>query len=106
MFQSKGQILVERSENLDELELVAIDAGADDVRESDEGLEIYTKPEKLEVVKNALSAAGAKIAQGEIIMESSQGTDLTAEQKPVVEKLFAALEEDEDVVAVHTSANL
>jgi YebC/PmpR family DNA-binding regulatory protein len=106
MFQSKGQILVERSENLAELELVAIDAGADDVRESDEGLEIYTKPEKLEVVKNALSAAGAKIAQGEIIMESLQGTDLTEEQKPAVERLFAALEEDEDVVAVHTSANL
>lgn len=106
MFQSKGQILVERSENIDELELVAIDAGADDVRESDEGLEVYTKSEKLEAVKNALAAAGAKIAQSEIIMESSQGTYLTEEQKPVVDKLFAALEEDEDVVAVHTSANL
>jgi YebC/PmpR family DNA-binding regulatory protein len=106
MFQSKGQILVERSENIDVLELVAIDAGADDVRESEEGLEVYTKSEKLEVVKNALAVAGAKIAQSEIIMESSQGTDLNEEQKPVVDKLFASLEEDEDVVAVHTSANL
>ena len=32
MFQTKGQILVERSENMDDLELAAIDAGADDVR--------------------------------------------------------------------------
>lgn len=106
MFQTKGQILVERSDNLEDLELAAIDAGADDVRESEEGLEIYTKPENIEDVKNALVVAGAKIAQSEIIMESSQGTDLTPEQIPLVHKLFDALTDDEDVVAVHTSANL
>jgi transcriptional/translational regulatory protein YebC/TACO1 len=54
----------------------------------------------------ALEKAGAKIAQAEIIKESSQGTDLTEEQKPKVDALFAALENDEDVIAVHTSANL
>jgi YebC/PmpR family DNA-binding regulatory protein len=47
-FQTKGQILVERAANLEEMEMAAIDAGADDVRESAEGLEIYTKPEDLE----------------------------------------------------------
>ncbi len=105
-FQNKGQVLVERSANIDELELVAIEAGAADVRESDEGLEIYTKPEDLEQVKNALVAAGAQIAQAELIMESSQGVDLAEEQKPGVQKLFDALSDDEDVIAVHTSANL
>lgn len=106
MFQTKGQILVERTGEMDALELAAIDAGADDVRESGEGLEVYTKPEELEKVKDALEKAGAKIAQAEIIKESSQGVDLTAEQIPVVQKLFDALSDDEDVVAVHTSANL
>lgn len=105
-FQNKGQILVERSDNLPEIELAAIDAGAADVRESLEGLEVYTAPEQLETVKNALAAAGAKIAQAELIMESSQGTDLNEEQKPAVEQLFNALGEDEDVGGVHTSANL
>lgn len=106
-FSVKGQILVERSgDNLSELELIGIDAGADDVRESTEGLEVYTKPENLDAVKNALSIAGARIAQAEIIKESSQGVDLTEEQKPIVDTLFAELENDEDVVAVHTSANL
>jgi YebC/PmpR family DNA-binding regulatory protein len=105
-FQSKGQILVERSDGLDALELAAIDAGADDVRESEEGLEVYTKPEALEKVKDALAAAGASIAQAELIMESSQGTDLTDGQKPSVQDLFDALSDDEDVVGVHTSANL
>lgn len=105
-FNTKGQILVERDNNLANVELAAIDAGADDVRESDEGLEVYTSIETLQKIKDALTKAGAKIAQAEIIKESSQGTDLTDEQKSVVDKLFAALEQDEDVIAVHTSANL
>lgn len=106
MFQTKGQILVERAGDMDALELAAIDAGAADVRRSEEGMEVYTKPEELEKVKQALNAAGAKIAQAEIIMESSQGTDLSADQIEPVQKLFDALSDDEDVVAVHTSANL
>jgi YebC/PmpR family DNA-binding regulatory protein len=107
MFQTKGQILIERSkEDMSELELAAIDAGADDVRESEEGLEIYTKPEDLQSVKEALEKAGAKIAQTEIIKEATQGVDLSEEQKMQVQKLYDALTDDEDAVAVHTSANL
>lgn len=117
-FETKGQILVENnsqspisnSQNkipgMAELELIAIDAGADDVRESEEGLEVYTKPELLQSIKTALATAGASIAQAQIIKESSQGVDLTEEQKPKVDALFAELEDNEDVVAVHTSANL
>ncbi|MGE5392355.1 MAG: YebC/PmpR family DNA-binding transcriptional regulator [Candidatus Saccharibacteria bacterium] len=106
-FATKGQILVERDrDDLSELELAAIDAGADDVRQSHEGLEVYTLPAELEKVKTALEAAGAKIARADVIKESSQGVDLTEEQKPKVDALFAELEEDDDVIAVHTSANL
>jgi len=105
-FSAKGQILVERDNNLDDIELAAIDAGADDVRESDEGLEVYTRTEDLQKIKAALSLVGAKIAQADIIKESSQGVDLTDGQKPKVDALFAELENDEDVIAVHTSANL
>jgi YebC/PmpR family DNA-binding regulatory protein len=106
-YNTKGQILVERDrDDLSDLELAAIDAGAEDVRESAEGLEVYTLPPNLQKVKNALIKASAKIAQADIIKESSQGTDLTEEQKPKVDALFAELENDEDVIAVHTSANL
>ncbi|MDB4939735.1 MAG: DNA-binding regulatory protein YebC/PmpR family [Candidatus Doudnabacteria bacterium] len=106
MFQTKGQLLIERAGDLDAIELAAIDAGASDVRESNEGLEIYTKPEDLEKMKEALEKVNARIAQAEVIKESSQGTDLTAEQIPAVQKLYDALSDDEDVIAVHTSANL
>ncbi len=111
-FETKGQILIQRVESreqrveIPQLELLAIEAGAEDVRESEEGLEIYTTPEQLHTVKTALEKAGAVIAQAEIIKESSQGVELATEQKAAVETLFAELEDNEDVVAVHTSANL
>jgi YebC/PmpR family DNA-binding regulatory protein len=105
-FVTKGQILVERTDNLSDIEMTAIDAGAEDVRESEEGLEVYTLPLDLQKIKDALTKAGAKIARADIIKESSQGTDLTEEQKPKVDGLFAELENDENVIAVHTSANL
>lgn len=100
-FSTKGQLLVERDSKISEIEMAAIDAGADDVRESAEGLEVYTNAQDLQKIKDALLKAGAKIAQADIIKESSQGTDLTEEQKPKVDALFAALENDEDVIAVH-----
>jgi YebC/PmpR family DNA-binding regulatory protein len=106
-FVTKGQILVERDrKDLSDLELAAIDAGAEDVRESEEGLEVYTLPLDLQKIKEVLIKAGAKIARADIIKESTQGTDLTEDQKPKVDALFAELENDEDVIAVHTSANL
>ncbi|MEK7161346.1 MAG: YebC/PmpR family DNA-binding transcriptional regulator [Patescibacteria group bacterium] len=105
-FSTKGQILVERDNNLSSIELAAIDAGADDVRESEEGLEVYTVPNDLSKIKNILLSAGAKIARADIIKESGQGVDLTEEQKPKIDALFAELENDEDVIGVHTSANL
>ncbi len=105
-FSTKGQILVERDNNISQIELAAIDAGAEDVRESQEGLEVYTKPLDLQKIKQVLEKVGAKIAQADIIKESSQGTELTEDQKSKVEALFAELENDEDVIAVHTSANL
>ncbi len=106
-FSTKGQILVERDrDDLSQIELAAIDAGAEDVRESAEGLEVYTKPLDLGKIKQSLTTAGAKIARADIIKESSQGVNLTEDQKPKVDNLFAELENDEDVIAVHTSANV
>jgi len=107
-FATRGQILVERNnrDDLSDLQLAAIDAGAEDVRESPEGLEVYTLPVDLEKIKQVLIAAGAKIAEAQVIKESSQGVDLTAEQKTKIDELAQELENDEDVIAVHTSANL
>lgn len=106
-FYTRGQILIERGDqDLTELELIAIDSGAADVKESDEGLEIVTTVEALDKIKTELASKGATIASSEVIQESSQGVDLTEEEKVKVENLYNELESDEDVIGVHTNANL
>jgi len=102
LFTSRGQILVpkEGNSNLDEISLMAIDLGAEDVRPSEEGLEIYTVPLDLEKIKNELE-------KKRIIMQPQNTVDVTDDQvKKQIEDLVAALEDDEDVIAVHTNATL
>lgn len=105
-FETKAQILVERTDNISELELIAIDAGALDVEESEEGLAVYADPHNLHAITDKLKQAGAIIINSEIIKESSQKINLDDSQKDKVYELIDALEDDEDVIAVHSSASL
>lgn len=105
-FETKGQILVERSDNIEELQLVAIDAGASDVQESAEGLAVYTAPETLNFVKTGLEKADAKIANTEIIKISTQTITLTNDQKAKIQALFNTLEDYDDTIAVYTNADI
>ncbi|MCL5435779.1 MAG: YebC/PmpR family DNA-binding transcriptional regulator [Patescibacteria group bacterium] len=106
-FETRGQILVERAEkDLSELELTAIDLGAEDVKESPEGLEIFTLPLDLQKIKEGLTASGAKVVSSDIIKASRQKAILDETQKAAASRLYDALSEDEDVIAVHTNADL
>lgn len=106
-FTARGQILaIIPGQIATDLEMIAIDAGAEDVRESSEGLEIYTLPLDLHKVKNALVAAHAQIVHADIIQESSQNVDLNDDQKGKVQALYEELSNDDDVTAVHVNANL
>lgn len=109
LFSPRGQILVPKhgNANLEELSLRVIDLGAEDVRPSEEGLEIYTVPIDLEKIKTELEKNGIKIASFEVIMQPQSEVKITDEQiKNQVINLISALEEDEDVIAVHTNASL
>jgi YebC/PmpR family DNA-binding regulatory protein len=62
MFESKGEILVPKQQKIDDLPLELIDQGVEDVKETEEGLEIYTLPMDLEKTKtrNLSRARGLK----------------------------------------------
>ncbi len=109
LFTARGQILIpkEGNTNLDEVSLLGIDMGAEDVRPSEEGLEIYTVPLDLEKVKKELEKNQVHIASAEVIMQPQNMVEVTDEQiKAQITQLISVLEEDEDVIAVHTNANL
>jgi YebC/PmpR family DNA-binding regulatory protein len=105
-FEPKGQILVEKTGNLEEIMLKAIDFGAEDVKESEEGLEVYTAPIDLGRIKQALSEQDVSVVASEIIMKPQNPVLLNAQETSQVQKLTETLEDDEDVVAVHSNVNL
>ena len=105
LFAQKGLIEVRGDE--DEVMLVALEAGAEDVRESGDGLfEVITAPGDLTKVRNALSEAGLEI-------ESSDVTQLPSSTVPVDEaearrllRLIDALDDLDDVQAVFSNYDI
>jgi YebC/PmpR family DNA-binding regulatory protein len=113
MFENKGQILIEKPASsadkqplLDNLPLELIDQGVEDVKESEEGLEIYTLPLDLEKIKKFIESKGLKVASAELIMKPAQSLEISDADKSKVQTLIEALEEDDDVVNVHTNVNI
>lgn len=66
MFTRRGYIAVNPGDNdPDDIALTAIDAGAEDVDVSNDLVEVYTKPEDLKSVQEALAAASYEINSAE-----------------------------------------
>lgn len=102
-FSTKGQIVIERSGDMDAIELAAIEAGAIDIESSDEGIIVYTNIQDFESAKDALQKSGARIAEAELTKVSSQPTSLNDADSQKLDGLIAILEDNEDVTAVHTN---
>jgi len=108
MFNQKGVIeLSLGSKNKEELELMAIDAGAEDVKWIDDILEVYTKPEDLENAKKNLEKSGIKIEN--VSLDWVPKDEITIEDESVkkqLEKLFETLDENEDVKEIYSNVTL
>lgn len=104
MFDKKGQIMVEKSDSIDsdELMMIALDAGALDFNEEEEGYEIITSLEDFSAVREAISQANILIADAEVNMIPQTYTSLTDEDdvKKMV-KLLDLLDADDDVKNVY-----
>ena len=85
--------------------LELIDQGVEDVKESEEGLEVYTLPMDLEKTKKFIESKGIKVLSGELIMRPQQSVNLSEADLEKVQTLIDALNDDDDVVAVHTNVN-
>lgn len=105
MFESKGQILLEKQPGLEELSLDLIDEGAEDIKETEHGMEVYTLPIDLEKVKKYIESKGIKILDAEVVMKPNQSVDLSESDMAVLQKLLDALDDDDDVINVHTNVN-
>ncbi|MBI4049381.1 MAG: YebC/PmpR family DNA-binding transcriptional regulator [Candidatus Doudnabacteria bacterium] len=106
MFESKGQILVEKQPGIDDLALELIDQGVEDVKEMENGLEVYTLPVDLEKTRKFVENKGIKILSAELIMRPAQNLEVGQTDKGKIQNLIDALEDEDDVVSVHSNINL
>jgi len=104
MFEKKGYIVVEKTAKAeDELIDLAIEAGADDIRDDEENWEIITAPDSFEAVQNAIKSAGITPQVAEVEMIPQNYIKLEGSQASQMIKLMEALEDHDDVQKV--SAN-
>jgi YebC/PmpR family DNA-binding regulatory protein len=106
-FETRGVVTVEvdSESRADELSLIAIDAGAEDIKYEDGLLEIYTSPDDLQAVQSALTNEGVTIASSEIslVPKTTIGLDGRAAEQTL--KLLDHLEELSDVQKAYTNAD-
>lgn len=102
-FETKGLLTVDKTGiDADDIGLIAIDAGADDVKIENDYIEIYTAPQNLESVRKTVEEK-AKIISADISPLPSQ-TVLLAEKEAVQTlKLLDHLEELDDVQQVFSN---
>jgi YebC/PmpR family DNA-binding regulatory protein len=106
MFAKKGQIIIERTEAMDEDEImmIALEAGAEDFNAEEEMFEIITAVENFGVVREVLEAAGFEFASAELTMIPDNMTPISMEAAVKVQKLIDMLEDDDDVQDVFHNA--
>jgi len=104
MFDEKGQIMIEKDDDTDfeTIELTAIEAGAEEINEEEEGIEIITSPEDFSQVREALENAKIPMAEASVTMLPQTYTELTDEDdiKKMI-RLLDLLENDDDVKNVY-----
>jgi len=108
MFKKKGMIIIEMGEkDSEELELAAIDAGAEDVQVDGEHMEIITEPTELANVKKNLADHGFEAESAEITYLPDNEVDINEiDVAKKILKLMDALEDDEDVGNVFSNFNI
>ncbi len=107
LFDERGQILVSKEDlafTADDLMMLALEAGADDLIEDEDGYEILTAPADLTAVREALEKEGVPMEEAEVAMIPQTKVDL---QDPAaaanLQKILDLLDDCDDVQNVYTN---
>lgn len=107
LFEQKGIIEIDaKSDAADEISLVAIDAGAEDVQTEDGLVTVYTAPKDFERVKRQIEAAGIKTSSAELSMRPSTTVRVEADGAQTLLRLVDALDSLDDVQKVHANFDI
>lgn len=104
MFDHKGVLVIDRTDEMDEeeVEMAAIEAGAEDISVEETHFEIYTEIADFAAVRDELAGAGFEFSMAELRYLPQTMTELTKEEDlKSMNKLIDLLEENDDVQQVY-----
>ena len=107
MFDKNGYFVIAKSAADEErLMEVALEAGADDIREDEGRFEVLCEPEAFEAVKAGLKAAAIALEAAEVTMLPQTHVALTGKEAEQMLRLMDMLDDCEDVQKVYTNADI
>jgi YebC/PmpR family DNA-binding regulatory protein len=107
LFEKKGYIVVDKAAKPEEeLFDIAIEAGADDVRDDEDNVEIITSPENFEGVQSAIKAAGIEPQLAEVSMVPQTYIKLEGGSAQTMLRLMEAMEDHDDVQKVYANFDI
>jgi len=107
MFEQKGYFVVAQSATGEEtLMEIALEGGAEDVREDGANFEVITDPKDFEAVKTALEEAPFDYEAAEVTMLPQNTTNLEGKQAEQMIRLMEMLDDCDDVQKVYTNADI
>lgn len=107
MFDKKGYIVVDKeAKSEDELFEIALEAGADDVKDEGDVFEIYTAPENFDAVSEAIKAAGIEPQATEITMIPQNHIKLEGAEAKSMLKLYDAIDDHDDVQQLYANFDI
>ena len=105
MFGKKGQIIIDKEDcdlSADDLMMIALDAGADDIKEEEDSFEILTAEEDFDAVEKALKDEGIPMVSAEVTMIPQNYVKVTDETTmKQINRILDILDDDDDVQNVY-----
>jgi YebC/PmpR family DNA-binding regulatory protein len=108
MFTRKGVIVVEKAATPDDERLLelALEAGAEDMRDAESSWEIVTEPAALAAVRDAIRGAGIEVFSAELTMLPQSTIPVDGAEARKVLALIEALDDLEDVQSVYANFDI
>jgi YebC/PmpR family DNA-binding regulatory protein len=106
LFKPAGVISTDNTTEEDTLMELVMDAGGDDVIQTDTGFDVLTAPTAFIDVKSTLEQANVPIDHAEVTMLSEEEVSLDEETAEKLLKLIDRLEDLDDVQTVYSNATL
>lgn len=106
-FSRRGVIQIGRKATEDEVMMVALDAGADDISDIGEAWQVLCDPSSLHEVKAALEAGGLEVVSAESTMLAANTIPVTdVEEAKKIIRIIDALEDNDDVQDVYSNFDI